>query len=83
MEPLVCPKMENCPIFVGSAFEGSNISEILKDMYKRSFCKAGVERYGSCKRFIAANQLGMPIPMNVMPNSERTVEEIAEMIKKQ
>lgn len=79
MNGAVCPKYEKCPIFTGTAFKRSGSA----DVYKNLYCQAGAEVYGICKRFMASNALGKPIPPSVMPNSNKTIEEIAELIAKQ
>lgn len=77
-----CPKVEKCPIFQDVEIEGYHLSDHLRKMYKLNFCKAGEKKFNTCKRYIAAEALQMPIPKIIMPNSTRTVEEIKELIEK-
>jgi len=82
MDTEYCPKMEKCPIFQDVEIEGYDLPDHLRELYKKSYCKAGQVKYKSCKRYIAAEALGLPIPKVIMPNSTRTVDEIFEMIEK-
>lgn len=75
-----CPKVGKCPIFQGNSFEGHELSYTLQNMYKRNYCEAGESKFITCKRYIAANQLGVPIPEMIMPNSTRSIVEIKQMI---
>lgn len=77
-----CPKLEKCPIFTGAAFDGHQMSDNLQQMYIRNYCMGGETKYGKCKRYIAANSLGVPIPKLIMPNSTRSIEEIKLLIEK-
>lgn len=72
MDKTVCPKFEKCPIFTGESFVLEGSSKVYKGLY----CNAGPERYESCKRFIASEKTGKPVPKHIMPNSELSIEEI-------
>ena len=81
MENTICPKVDKCPIFQGDSFLGQELAETMHTMYKDNFCQAGVTKYKTCKRFMASEELGVPIPKIIMPNSTRTIEEIRAMIE--
>lgn len=78
MSSELCPKYEKCPIFTGAAFKRSESAEV----YKKLYCQSGIDGYGTCKRFIASNALNKPVPPSIMPNSGKSVEEIAMVIAK-
>jgi hypothetical protein len=78
MSELTCPKFEKCPIFTGESFVIEGSSQIYKELY----CLAGPERYQTCKRFIVSEKTGMPVPKTIMPNTELTIEQIIEKMKK-
>lgn len=73
-----CPKLENCPIFIGSAFkiEGANA------IYKSEYCLAGKAKYETYKRYIASEALKKPIPVKIMSNSSISVADIEKLINK-
>ncbi|UCH14629.1 MAG: hypothetical protein JSV22_01380 [Bacteroidales bacterium] len=78
MDNSVCPKFQKCPIFTGESFVLEGSSQVYKDLY----CNAGPEKYESCKRYLASEKTGgMPIPKNIMPNSELSIEEIVKKAK--
>lgn len=79
MKPDICPKSEKCPIFVGGVLQRPESEEV----YRKLFCRAGKEKYSTCKRFIVSNKTGgKPVPINVMPNCYKTVDEIMEELSK-
>jgi hypothetical protein len=78
MSDKTCPKFEKCPIFTGESFVMEGSSHIYKELY----CLAGPERYQTCKRFIVSEKTGMPVPKTIMPNTELTIEQIIEKMKK-
>ena len=77
-----CPKIEKCPIFLGTSFLGTDLTNSLQDMYKNNYCTSGEMKFKTCKRYIASEALKLPIPKMIMPNSPRTVEEIKVIIEK-
>ncbi len=77
MENKICPKYEKCPIFSGEAFK----RQTSKDVYQALYCKAGAEKFKSCKRYIVSEKTGKPVPPTIMPNAQKSVEEIIEAIK--
>jgi len=70
-----CPKVEKCPIFINNVLSNENAAVAYKSLY----CKAGLQKYSTCKRFIISNMIGS-CPKNVMPNSTRSVDEILARI---
>ncbi len=76
----ICPKFEKCPIYNR---EVSLLSERTLEIYRRNYCMAGRENYTKCKRYIVAEKIGKAAPVNILPNSTYTVEEIIEMIQNQ
>jgi hypothetical protein len=69
----ICPSAEKCPIFTG----------VLKDKnfttkaYKSQYCKAGENERLKCRRWQVKQKYGKT-PDNLLPNSNKTVEEIAK-----
>ena len=76
MDDQTCPKFEKCPIFSGEAFKRPQSKEV----YKKLYCLAGPGKFQNCKRYMASEELGKPIPMNILPNSKRSIEEIRQII---
>ncbi len=76
----ICPKFEKCPIYNR---EVSLLSEKTLEIYRRNYCMAGRENYTKCKRYIVAERIGKPAPVNILPNSTLTVEQIIEMMQKE
>ena len=68
-----CPKTKKCPLFNGNLLKRHQSAEVYKNLY----CRAGVSKYGACKRYIVSEQLGKCADF-VLPNSSFTVEEITE-----
>jgi len=77
MENNICPKYEKCPIFSGESFKRKTSSQVYQSLY----CKAGKEKYTTCKRYIIAEKTGRPVPPNIMPNAQKSVEEIIAAMK--
>jgi len=75
MENDVCKKIEKCPIFV----KGILVNDFAGMAYKNMYCLVP-GKYKTCKRFIAAQATGKPVPESIMPNSKKTVDEIIELI---
>ncbi len=71
-----CPKFAKCPIFSGDGLK----REQSKSTYRNLYCEAGVEKYESCKRFIAAEKTGKPAPVSILPNSTLPMDEIIAII---
>ena len=82
MQTNMCPKVNKCPIFQGTSFEGYELNNNLQEIYKTNYCLAGEYKFKNCKRYVAAEALGVPIPKMIMPNSPRTIEEIKLLIEK-
>ena len=74
----ICPKTENCPLFKGEILQRDQSTNI----YKVLFCEAGKEKYMTCKRYIASEKTGKPVPANILPNSSKSIDEIIEIINK-
>ena len=68
-----CQNYEKCPIYSG----------VLKDMsftsgaYKQTYCDAGSQGWNQCKRYQVKARTGK-CPPDLLPNSKKTVEEIAK-----
>jgi len=77
MDNTICPKYEKCPIFTGESFMLEGSSEVYKDLY----CMAGQEKFKTCKRYIVSEKTGLPVPNNIMPNTELSIEEIINKMK--
>lgn len=71
----ICPKYSKCPIFQGTAKSGAD------DIYKHLFCSAGEEKFKTCKRYLVSEATKKPVPLNVMPNSFLSVNEIIQSMQ--
>ncbi len=71
----VCPNAQACPIF----------NDVLKDKeitaksYRMLFCEAGESSFTKCKRFQMKQKYGK-VPPNLLPNSIKSIEQIAKEI---
>ncbi len=77
MKKDLCPKTEKCPIFIGGVLQRPESEEI----YRKLYCRAGKEKYGTCKRYIVSNMTGKKKPVNIMPNCYKTIAEIVDEVK--
>jgi len=75
----LCPKTEKCPIFIGGVLQRPESEEI----YRKLYCKAGKDKYTTCKRYIVSNMTTKQIPNNVMPNCYKTIDEIINEMENQ
>ncbi|MBO7495267.1 MAG: hypothetical protein J6T98_01835 [Salinivirgaceae bacterium] len=75
MENDVCKNIERCPIFV----KGALVNDFTGVAYRNTFCLMP-GKYKECKRYLAAQATGKPVPENIMPNSKKTLEEIINLI---
>lgn len=71
-----CIKISSCPIFENVL----NEEQALINIFKRLYCEAGEENIKMCKRHQVSKILGS-CPPSILPNSTRSVAEIAEMTK--
>jgi hypothetical protein len=71
----ICPKYIKCPIFLGTANSGAD------EIYKQLFCSAGEEKFKTCKRYLVSEATKKPVPLDVMPNSFMTVNEIIQSMQ--
>ncbi len=69
-----CPKVEKCPIFQ----KGVLMSEKTGESYKNIYCMTA--RHKECKRFLTSKICSKPIPVQVLPNTVISPEEIANRI---
>ena len=74
----ICPKTEKCSLFKGEILQRDQSTRIYKGLY----CEAGKEKYMTCKRYIAAERTGKPVPTNILPNSSKSIDEIIDLINK-
>lgn len=77
MSQEICPKSEKCPIFIGGVLKREQSEKI----YRSLFCSAGKENYTKCVRFIVAEKIGGPVPISVLPNSTKPIEEIIKSLE--
>lgn len=68
----VCPAAEKCPIFNGILKDKSMATR----MYQTQYCNAGVEGRNKCRRWQCRQRFGK-VPDNLLPNSFKTLDEIA------
>ena len=76
MNNIICPKYKKCPIFQG----GSKATPVSENVYRQLYCKAGEEKFTTCKRYLVSEATNKPVPLNIMPNSFLTVSEIIDMM---
>lgn len=70
-----CPKVAKCPIFK----EGVLMNKMTGESYKNIYCLK--EKHLECKRFLAAAKCSKPIPIQVLPNSFFTVDQIVKKVE--
>lgn len=67
----ICPSAEKCPVYDGSLVDENFTTEY----YKETYCEAGPEARGECRRFQSKEKYGK-VPDGLLPNATITVEEI-------
>jgi len=67
-----CPKTAKCPLFQGEIL----VSKVAQEIYMELYCDNGVNGRSKCKRFLLSESLKRPISVEVMPNDERSIEEL-------
>lgn len=75
MENDICKSIEKCPIFV----KGILVNDFAGLAYKNMYCLVP-GKYKTCKRYLAAQATGKPIPESIMPNSNKSLEEIIKIV---
>ena len=76
MKEDVCIKFHKCPIFQ----KGILFSEQTGETYKNLYClKSG--KYTECKRYLASEKTGLPVPESILPNSTLSLAEIEDRIR--
>lgn len=73
-----CPKTEKCPLFQGEIL----VSNVAQQIYMDLFCTKGEKGRNRCKRFLLSHELNGPVSVEVMPNDERSLEELVRQYKK-
>lgn len=71
-----CPKVQDCPLFNGQLLKRKGS----EDSYKNLFCKAGKEKWASCKRYQISEKTGKCADW-ILPNCSMSVDEIVERMK--
>jgi hypothetical protein len=71
-----CPKTEKCPLFIGEMLA----SEKAQEIYMRLYCTGGEKGRNRCKRFLIVQE-GFKPGDDVMPNDERSVDDILKDMK--
>ncbi len=69
-----CPKVAKCPIFQ----EGVLINKFTGDSYKKIYCTT--LKHKECKRFLVSKIYNKPIPVQVLPNSFFSVDDIVKKL---
>jgi hypothetical protein len=67
----ICPSSEKCPIFNG-ILKGKEFTTI---SYKRLYCENGEQGRLNCRRWQVKQKYGK-VPIDLLPNSMKSVEEI-------
>lgn len=73
MNDKICPAAEKCPIFSG-VLQGI---EMTSKAYKTRYCEAGEAGRQKCKRWQVKEAFGK-VPEKLLPNSDRSVQDIAK-----
>ncbi len=76
----ICPKFEKCPLYNEKM---KLFSQEVLEIYKRNYCLAGEENFSKCKRYIVAQITKVSPPVDILPNSLFSIEEIIEKMKSQ
>jgi hypothetical protein len=76
MEEQFCPKIQTCPLFNGVLLKRSGSEESYKNLY----CKAGKQKWSSCKRYLTAQNVGKCADW-ILPNCSLSVDEIIVKMK--
>ncbi len=71
-----CKNSPKCPIYSG-VLKGMNFTA---SVYRQHYCDGGEAGWKKCKRYQVKELTGV-CPENILPNSGKTVEEIARMYK--
>ncbi len=72
-----CPKSEKCPIFIGGVLKRAQSERIYRSLY----CSAGKANYEKCVRYIVSQKIGGPVPISILPNSTKSIEEIIKSLE--
>lgn len=67
-----CHKIKECPIFKVEALKDEN-----GKLYKDRFCL--IDNHVNCKRYIAYNITKSKIPLYIMPNSQKSIDDIVAL----
>jgi hypothetical protein len=67
----LCPCVEKCEIFKGFLKDKIFISR----SYKSVYCDAGADGRIKCKRYLCREKFGQ-VPLDLLPNSDKTIEQI-------
>jgi hypothetical protein len=68
----ICPSAEKCPIFT----EILTGKDFTAKSYKLLYCEAGENGRMNCRRWQVKQKYGK-VPSDLLPNTTKTVEEIA------
>jgi len=73
-----CPKTEKCPLFQGEIL----VSKVAQEIYMDLYCTKGEHGRSRCMRFMLSKHLIGPVSVEVMPNDQRSFDELLEIYKK-
>ena len=73
-----CPQTEKCPLFQGEIL----VSKVAQEIYMNLYCSNDVQGRNRCKRFMLSNKLKTPVSVEVMPNDERSLDELIQRYQK-
>lgn len=76
MEKDYCPKIGKCPLFNGILLKRKGSEESYKNLY----CKAGKEKWSTCKRYLTSEKVGKCSDW-VLPNCTKSIDEIVAKMK--
>ena len=69
-----CKNSPKCPIY-GGLLKGMSFTAAA---YRQQYCDAGTEGWTRCRRYQVKERTGV-CPENILPNSSKSVEEIARL----
>jgi hypothetical protein len=70
----ICVNYKTCRLVTASDYK---METIKKQMYLKSYCNTGTDRWKTCKRYITKNELNF-CPDFVLPDTALSPDEIVE-----
>lgn len=74
METTICSNFNTCRLVNAEDYK---IDPKQKELYIETYCKASIEKWSTCKRFITKKELSF-CPDFVLPNTKLSLDEIID-----